>query len=105
MGLFARMAGIVGNFFQLGGPSGPGLNNNAGAIDGRNAANNAYAIMRGATPVGLGANNTTMTMAGFNSTLPSAGPAFLELVITTGTSEVLTVLNPVYCECISPGNP
>jgi hypothetical protein len=64
-----------------------------------------YLVHNSASAAGLGTNNTTMTMAGFNSTLPSAGPAFLELVITTGTSEVLTVLNPVYCECISPGNP
>jgi len=52
MGLFARMAGVIGNFFQLGGPSGPGFNNNLGALEARNAANNAYAIMRGATPSG-----------------------------------------------------
>jgi hypothetical protein len=52
MSLFSRLAGIVGTFFQIGGPGGPGWNDNAGAIEGRNAANSAFAIVRGAFPVG-----------------------------------------------------
>lgn len=62
-------------------------------------------IHTSATAVGLGANAITPTMAGFNSTLPAAGPAYLSVVITTGTSEVLTILPPVYAQCISPGSP
>lgn len=53
----------------------------------------------------VGENQITMTMAGFNSTLPQSGPAFLEVVITTGTAEVLTILAPTYAMCLHPGNP
>ncbi len=55
MGLFARMAGVVNSFFQIGGPAGNGWNyNSAGstALEARNAANNAFALVRGAYPVG-----------------------------------------------------
>ena len=52
MSFFQRLAGVVNSFFQIGGPSGPGLNNNSGVIEARNAANNAFAIVRGAAPVG-----------------------------------------------------
>ncbi len=52
MSLYSRIAGIVGTFLQIGGPAGPGLNANAGALETRNAANSAFAVHRGATPVG-----------------------------------------------------
>jgi hypothetical protein len=52
MGVFERLAGVIGNFIQIGGPSGPGFNNNSGALEAKNAANNALAIFRAATPVG-----------------------------------------------------
>lgn len=40
------------SFFQFGGPAGPGLNANGAALETRNAANSAFAVMRGAAPVG-----------------------------------------------------
>lgn len=52
MSLFERLAGIVGSFFQIGGPGGPALKNNSGAVEARNAADNAFAVFRVATPVG-----------------------------------------------------
>ena len=52
MGVFQRLAGVIGNFIQIGGPAGPGFNNNSGALEAKNAANNALAIFRAATPVG-----------------------------------------------------
>ena len=58
-----------------------------------------------ATAVGWGASAITATMAGFNSTLPQSGNAFLEVVITTGTAEVLTIIAPVVALCLHPGNP
>lgn len=51
MSLFQRLAGSIAAFFQVGGPSGPGWNANAGALEGRNAANSAFAVVRGADPV------------------------------------------------------
>lgn len=50
--VFQRLAGVIANFFQIGGPGGPGWNANSGAIEGRNAANSAFAVVRGAIPVG-----------------------------------------------------
>jgi hypothetical protein len=52
MGLFSKLAGTVSSFFQVGGPGGPGINQNGAALEARNAANNAYAVMRGAAPAG-----------------------------------------------------
>lgn len=51
MGLFQRLAGVVNSFLQLGGPAGPGFNVNGSALEARNAANSAYTVMRGATPL------------------------------------------------------
>jgi len=52
MGLFSQLAGTMASFFQIGGPGGPGLNDNAGAIEAKNSSNSAFAILRAATPVG-----------------------------------------------------
>jgi hypothetical protein len=52
VGLFARLAGVVNNFFQIGGPGGPGWNNNAGLLEGKNSTNTGFVVVRGATPVG-----------------------------------------------------
>jgi hypothetical protein len=51
MGLFARIAGVVGAFFQIGGPAGPAWKNNGGNLDGRNASDSAYVNVRGADPI------------------------------------------------------
>lgn len=50
MGLFSKLAGTVTSFFQIGGTAGPGINANGAALETRNAANSAFAVMRGATP-------------------------------------------------------
>jgi hypothetical protein len=60
MGLFAKLAGVVNSFFQIGGPGGPGWNNNSGVLEGKNAANNAFVVVRGATPA---ADNDLTTKA------------------------------------------
>jgi hypothetical protein len=51
MGLFSRLAGTVATFFQIGGPDGPGFNDNAGVLEGKDPTNTVFAIVRGATPV------------------------------------------------------
>lgn len=53
----------------------------------------------------VGTNQATMTMTGFDSTAPASGPRFLNVTITTGAAEVLTILAPCYVECLHPGNP
>lgn len=52
MGFFSRLNGIIGSFLQIGGPSGPAIKSNSTALEARNAADNAYAVFRVATPVG-----------------------------------------------------
>lgn len=58
-----------------------------------------------ATAVGWGASNLVATMAGFNSTLPASGPAFLTVQWLSGAAEVSNTIAPVYAVCIHPGNP
>lgn len=60
MGFFAKISGVIQNFFQLGGPAGPGLKRSGAAIEARNAADSAYAVFRVATPVG---DNDAVTKA------------------------------------------
>jgi len=51
-GVFSKLLGTLTSFFQIGGTSGPGVNANGTALETKNAANNAFAVHRGATPVG-----------------------------------------------------
>jgi hypothetical protein len=51
MGFFARLAGTMATFFQIGGPSGPALKDNAGVLESRLFDDSAFGITRGATPV------------------------------------------------------
>jgi hypothetical protein len=57
MSLFTRLFGTVGSFFQIGGPGGPGWNNNEGALEAKNSANSALVVARVAEPIG--ANDAT----------------------------------------------
>jgi hypothetical protein len=50
MSLFSKLYGTISPFFQIGGPAGPGLNNNAGTIEAKNAANSAFVTVSGALP-------------------------------------------------------
>lgn len=52
MSLYTKIRGIIGNIFAFDGGDGPILKNNAGAIEHRNSADSAFAVARGATPVG-----------------------------------------------------
>lgn len=66
---FTSYGGSQGNTWEVGGPTGPLWNNNAGAFESRNATNNAFAIVRGATPV---AANDLVTKAYADARAPSA---------------------------------
>lgn len=57
MSLWSKIIGTIEATFQLG-LAGPKLKANSGAVEARNAADNAYAVMRGASPVG---NNDLVT--------------------------------------------
>jgi hypothetical protein len=51
-GIFSKLLGTITTFFQIGGTAGPGINSNGAALESKNAANSAFAVHRGATPVG-----------------------------------------------------
>src|ERR1035437_3505173 len=50
MSIFSKIAGTITSFFQIGGPAGPGINDNAGTLEAKNAANNNFVTMSGALP-------------------------------------------------------
>lgn len=52
MSLFSRLSGVVASFFQFGGPNGPGLNNNSGALEAKDSTNSVFVNLRAADPVG-----------------------------------------------------
>lgn len=72
MSLFERIAGVLSSFFQIGGPGGPGWNDNAGALEAKNSTNSAFAVIRGADPV---ASNDLVTLEYLNT----AGPVSLPI--------------------------
>jgi hypothetical protein len=65
MSLFSRIAGVVTSFFQIGGPSGSGWNDNAGALEGKNSTNSAFVNVRGADPAGLNDFVTLESLSNF----------------------------------------
>lgn len=82
MSVFSKLAGIVGTFFTWG-PTGPGVNANGAALETRNNANAAYAVHRGAPPVGA---NDFVTLGG----LPGAAGAVSCIAVTPGTAATTT---------------
>lgn len=48
MGLFAKLAGTVSTVLQIGGPSGPGVNNNAGSLEATTPNTSVYTDFRAA---------------------------------------------------------
>jgi hypothetical protein len=48
----SQVYGVMQAFFRFGGPTGPGINANGTALETKNSANTAFAIHRGAFPVG-----------------------------------------------------
>lgn len=95
MSLFSKIRGTLETIFQLGGPTGPNLKNNSGAVEARNSADSAFAVMRAASPVGDNdvANKTyvdtlafrTVVAAQFNgnNALPSNTSTEQFYVVTT----------------------
>jgi|SRR5271166_3816 len=62
--VWERFLGVIGSFFQVGGPSGPGLNDNAGALEAKDPTNTTYVNLRGADPV---VANDLVTLEYFNA--------------------------------------
>lgn len=55
----AALAGTMKTLFQVGGPSGPAIKNNAGVLDIRNAADSAWADLEAKSIKVLGTNGVT----------------------------------------------
>jgi len=51
MSIFSKIRGTMEQLFQLQGPTGAQIKNNAGAVEMRNSADSGFAVARGATPV------------------------------------------------------
>jgi len=68
MGFFSKIRGSYETLFQLG-KGGPNLKSNAGALEAKNAADAAFAIMRALDPV---AANDLVTLGYFNANNASA---------------------------------
>lgn len=60
MGIFQKLTGIIGSTFQIGGTSGSILKNNSGAVEAKNAADNAFVPVNAGTPTAWG-NNAVVT--------------------------------------------
>ena len=52
MAFWTKISGVMGTLFQIGGPSGPKLKSNSGAVEVRNSSDGAFAVARGNDPSG-----------------------------------------------------
>jgi hypothetical protein len=83
MSLWSKIRGTIETIFQIG-LGGPQLKNNGGAVEVRNAADTAFAIARGATPV---AANDLTTKAYVDSGGASGAVAEIRFAIGTGATQ------------------
>lgn len=82
MSVFSKLRGTIETIFQIG-LGGPQLKNSSGVVEARNSVDAAYAIVRGATPVGAD-DLTTKAYVDANS----AGGAIKQIRFAIGTSTV-----------------
>ena len=95
MSLFSKLAGIVGNFFQLGGPAGPGLNNVSSSVISAttSAGGTNYANLRVAFPlVDADAATKAYVDEAFKPLIVTAqANAVSALIANTGTEHYIVV--------------
>ena len=84
MNIFSKLAGTIATFFQIGGAGGPGWNANGSAIEGKNAANSALTVVRGATPVGA---NDLATKAYVDAGGAAGAIAEIRFALGTGAAQ------------------
>lgn len=98
MSVYSKIRGTIETIFQLG-LAGPNLKASSGVVEARNAGDSAYAIVRGATPVGnndlvnkqyadtLAARHIVSAQFDGNNPLPAnTGVNHFEVVTTTGAN-------------------
>ena len=97
MSLFSKLAGIVGNFFQLGGPAGPGLNNTSTSVITVTTSNTStLANVRGAFPL-VDTDFTTKAYVdeAFKPLIVTVqANAVSALIANTGTEHYIVVSTP-----------
>jgi hypothetical protein len=93
MGLFSRMAGSVGTLFQVGGPGGPGINDNVGSLEATTSVPTVYTDFRAlvfeyqqVVPVG-----TSVTVPSGNTILLAQDWQNNGHVVLQGTSRIVWV--------------
>ena len=78
MSIRANILGILGNIFQVGGPTGPTINADSGNIDAMDPTSTTYVNVRVADPVASkDAVNLEYATANFGSSKPAALPWYL----------------------------
>lgn len=96
MGLYTKLLGTISGFFQVGGPAGSGLANNAGALEVRTANQSSLTIMRGADPIGLTDFVTKQYLDGYQ--FPGGSTSVTQVQIDFGTtptrSKQFTITDP-----------
>lgn len=95
MSLFSRIAGAVASFFQFGGPNGPGLNDNAGVLEAKDATNTVFANLRAADPVGL---NDCVTLESLSNFAASPVKTLGRFEYWGGTTNGATLIQG-FCNC------
>jgi hypothetical protein len=83
MSLWSKLVGTISTTWQLG-LAGPIVQNNSGAVEARNAANSAFVIVRGLTPVGA---NDLVTKAYADSGGGSGAVDTIRFALGTGASQ------------------
>lgn len=89
MSVWSKIRGTIETIFQIG-LGGPNLNNNAGIIEAKNAGNSAFAIVRGATPVGANdlATKAYVDSGGASGAVQEIRFAIATAATTTSASQI-----------------
>lgn len=116
MSFYSNILGALGNFFQIGGPTGPGINNSSGILQARNAANNAFVRFQVANPVSdmdavnlltlqeIGASPVYCTLQyNGNSAIPT-NSSTVQWYVTTTSGTNASIGQLVYDDGSSSGN-
>jgi hypothetical protein len=85
MATFQDLLGTFQAFFHIGGSAGPRLKDNSGALESRNAADNAFVVHRVADPVGA---DDAVTKRALDAATASAASGAIRIPI--GTTNVVS---------------
>ena len=93
MSLFSRLNGVINSFFQIGGPTGSGFNDNAGILEAKDSSNSTFVVVRGDTPI----NDNDLTTKAYVDTIFKPIPVTAQsiaasaLIANTATEHYIVV--------------